>query len=551
MASTIFGAIGRGYSARSILSAIGKKAPEHANKIANAYYLGYTANSILRSLVKNSEGKDYGEDAFLTARERKDKNFQSQKTKAYTQALAALGATGALTAGAYALMQANQSSRPELIIPPGVRKTPRKGQTIVQNPKALPYHEKKALQNTKKTTPPTSPQGTQSNQAGNLSTPIIMPMQSNQMQPQGQAQQTPTLYNPKTIDMIKNVGEEQRFKNIVGAGYDDLVTTQILRKVIPKNILGVMEQSEGGLEQIVKDYSSYLKEANQIQKQAQEQKIQEQKENSQINQFNSSVQVKPEVKQAQSLEPAEQVSAVKLPTNKNMQQANQTQQVQQPIQEQAPSQQKKMQPIAPVEQPEIEKPQPPSKPLVSLKNGKIGNVESVKNGVATVNIDGKTHKEKASNMMQEPEGVESAVREIVNSIPEGMKSTALQSMVHIPGMNVLLTQFYDGKWAWYKDVPEELYKSIALGTYEPKGQAKTGIAEYKPGVSDSRGAGFHNEIKMNPMYSKENKGITWGYADNEYNLLHFIQKSIHKISKERYDEFGKIITSKVRQKKTT
>ena len=147
--------------------------------------------------------------------------------------------------------------------------------------------------------------------------------------------------------------------------------------------------------------------------------------------------------------------------------------------------------------------------------------------------------------------MENAVRYIVDNIPENLKSTSLQSAVHIPGMNILLTQFYDGKWAFYKDFPEDIYRNISMGTYEPKGEAKTGIGEYKPGVVDSRGAGFHQEVKMNPKYSKENKGVTWGYADNEYGLMKSIQNILHKISKEKYDEQGKLTSPKKRKKSSS
>lgn len=147
--------------------------------------------------------------------------------------------------------------------------------------------------------------------------------------------------------------------------------------------------------------------------------------------------------------------------------------------------------------------------------------------------------------------VEQALRHVVDSIPENLKSTNLQSIVYVPieGVNLMLSQFYDGKWAWYLDVPEETYRNISMGTYEPKTEGQTGIAQYKPGVADSRGAGFSKEIVQNPKYSKENKGVTWGYADSEYNLLKSLQPLLHKISKGKKDEFGNVKEPKQEKRK--
>lgn len=183
--------------------------------------------------------------------------------------------------------------------------------------------------------------------------------------------------------------------------------------------------------------------------------------------------------------------------------------------------------------------------------GQVGQVESIKDGVAKVNVDGKITSHKLKDIQQEPPGMEDSVRSIIDSIPESDKSTSLQSVVLIPfgNENIMMTQFYDGKWAWYKGVSQEDYSIISLGNYTPKGTAKTGIAEYKAGVMDSRGSAFHNLVKIDPRFSGEFKNINWGYADNEYSLLHKIQPIIHKISKERKDEEGNIIVPKKRKPK--
>ena len=185
---------------------------------------------------------------------------------------------------------------------------------------------------------------------------------------------------------------------------------------------------------------------------------------------------------------------------------------------------------------------------VLLPDGSIGEIESVKQGIAKVKVDGKDRHKKVDELIEAPEGLEDAARHLVSLIPEKEKSTAFQESIHItlPGMDgeempIMLTKYYGGKWAWYLGVSNDDYNEIALGTYEPKTKKKTSIGEYKPGVIDSRGAGNQELIIKNPKYSKKNKGITWGYAETKYDLFKSIENTLKKMSKEELDEEGNII----------
>jgi hypothetical protein len=445
------------------------------------------------------------------------KREDEQKTQALMKAVAIAGTAGAVAAGAYQLYKRNLPVRPEIL--PALPKQKQLGapqQQLALPPPGVPRQS-----------PPQPNQPRPQPQ-----TPMMPPMgmqRANQSQPSPQSPQMPPSAPvqdiQKSVDLVRNLRESSRFENIIGAGYDENTTELILRKTVPKELLHTIDQSEGGLNKVMNDYKKFMTETQQNQ---------QQKEDQQESNFQAPIVSPPE-----RAELKESITPTEIMNNDVMKQP--TQQVPQVQQE-------------PFKKMDIRGDQSVSIPLEATKklamtsNGKIGEVESVKNNVATMKIDGATRKEKENSIVQEPEGIETAVREIINSIPEYMKSTALQSMVHIPGSDLLLTQFYDGKWAWYMGVPEETYKSIALGTYEPKGQGTTGIAEYKPGVADSRGAGFHTEIKMNPKFSKENQDKTWGYASNEYSLLNHIQNAIHKISKERYDESGNLIQPKARKK---
>lgn len=523
MTSMLFNAIGRGYSARSILSTIGKKFPAQANNISSAYYAGYTAEQILSRIASKKDKKNYDPDDFLTDFEKTMKREDEQKTQALMKAVAIAGTAGAVAAGAYQLYKRNLPVTPQVL--PALPQQKQLGAPKRQLALPAPAIPRQAAQ---------QPQP----QAPQPQAPIMPPMgmqQGNQGQPTPQPQapqvpQAPQSSLPeiqKSVDLVKNLRESSRFENIIGAGYDENTTELILRKTVPKELLHTIDQAEGGLNKVMNDYKQFMTQAQQNQ-----QKQQAQQESN----FQAPVTAPPE-----RAELKESITPTEIMNNDVLKQPAPQIQEQQP----QPSLQERI--LSGREQRQTEALQA-TKKLAMTPNGKIGEVESVKNNVATMKVDGVTRKEKENSIIQEPEGLEIAVREVINSIPENMKSTALQTMVHIPESNLLLTQFYDGKWAWYDGVPEEIYKNIALGTYEPKGQATTGIAEYKPGVADSRGAGFHTEIKMNPRFSKDNQGKTWGYASNDHSLFSSIQNIVHKISKEKYDEFGNIIQPKARKK---
>ena len=184
---------------------------------------------------------------------------------------------------------------------------------------------------------------------------------------------------------------------------------------------------------------------------------------------------------------------------------------------------------------------------VALPNGDIGEIINIRQGIATVNARGKEYRRKIDEIEEAPHDLEEATRHLMKLIPEKSKSTVIQESIHldIPGEEgestpLLLTKFWDGKIGWYKGIDNDTYSKISLGTYEPKTKGKTSIGEYKPGVIDSTGAAFHDLIRMNPEYSKENKGITWGYANDWKGALKEIQPALTKMSREKVDEKGKI-----------
>lgn len=543
MASPILSALTHGYGARVILNQIMRRYPEHASKIIAAEAAGYAGNQILKSLDKKS--KDTSEDDYLTEHEKTQKRDIQQKRKAAMQVLGTIGTAGAIGAGAYAYSQRNKALRGEIL--PAIPNPPKQEfqRYLPPGQQRLALPGPRDMQNR-----PQQPQGP-------IQPAPYYPEQEQQQEPPQQPQPSQQPEPPKrdilkSVDLVRNVRAQNHVENMIDHGYGPVQGALILRAVMPKNIISILDKAEGGLERLIEDYSEHMQQESKVaQETAQTLQKQEQQQQERARQEQPLTQrpenlrpqeVPQEMPQMRSREQEQGVQPAQVARQEVMTPENQRPVVKQEMPVTRPEEiiaEKVNQPV-------------PSKELAILPKGQVGQIESIKNGVAKVNVNGNIINEKLSNIEKEPPDLESAVRKIINSIPEDAKSTSLQSVVHVPiaGLNLMLAQFYDGKWAWYRDVSEDLYRQIAMGTFEPKTEGITGIAKYKPGVVDSRGAGFSSEISRNPKYSKETKGVMWDYASNEYALMKNIQHIIHKISKEKLDEQGNVVEPKKRKKQS-
>lgn len=555
MTAAISKALLHGYNARTILNRIANQFPNAANAIYTAQTAGYAAETILQAISDPKKKNKANAEDYLTEHEKIHKRGKDRQKRSALTALGALGTAGAVGAGLYSLSQSGKAVQPSAVLP-AIRgqvqgrqgttiniSNPRLGNTQRQVPGkgTPPQISFNPLQNPPNNPPPQAPKGP------NKPNGSISPTPQNQgPKVAPQVGMPPVKIDPQqSVNLVKNLKAEDIFNTFLQKGDDPSSAALILQKILPKEKLSIFEKIEGGLEKVVEDYGMFL-QSQQQQQQPQEQQVPQSILQEMMGQQKESESPHP----TPGVDIQEEMIAPQFRANQPQEMQEQQEQS---IEQELPED---------IELPPITQPEPIKKSehkpldidfkkLAILPKGKIGTIESIENGVAKINVDGKTINEKVSNLNQEPEGLEEAVRHIVKSIPESLKSTSMQSIVHIPGINIMLTQFYDGKWAWYKDFPEDIYRNIAIGSYEPKGEAKTGIGEYKPGVVDSRGAGFDQEVKKNPKYSKENKGITWDYATNEYALTHTIQKILHKISKEKYDENGNLIITKPRKKSST
>src|SRR6185503_9868595 len=166
MASVLFQAIGRGYSARTILNSLSSRSPQYAEAINKAYMYGYTANHILANIASRKDKKNYDPDMFLTDFEKTQKRDQDRKKTQLLGTLAAAGTLGAVGAGLYALIQRNKPIYPEVILAPSKGKTAKekkepytihRERPLLTNQQKQISNKQKQLTQTKPGTPPSSP----------------------------------------------------------------------------------------------------------------------------------------------------------------------------------------------------------------------------------------------------------------------------------------------------------------------------------------------------------------------------------------------------------
>lgn len=268
---SILGALTRGYTPHLIISNLVRRFPQHAGKIRTAQAAGYTSDVILRHIIDKKD-PDYKEiDRRLTEDEETENNFAKQKRDAATQAIGLLGTAGAVAAGGYALYNSGKAIRPNQILPAQRNMPQQRGGTTLngtrrpnaprpnlpgQQPQQLGYQPRQigyqprqiGHQQPQQNQP--SPRGPQNNQPpsrGPQNTP-----------PSNQPPQMPNI--DKHVNLVRNLQVEPTFQNMISNGKDVVTTAAILRQILPKNKVAILDKTEGGLEGLVADYTRYMRD---------------------------------------------------------------------------------------------------------------------------------------------------------------------------------------------------------------------------------------------------------------------------------------------------
>jgi hypothetical protein len=103
MSGPILQAIAQGFTARSILKALGKKSPKVSKYVALATAAGFSPHVTLKKLVQPSKSAANTDD-YLTLNEKTRKTQKDNRRKELTQAIGVLGTAGAAAAGLYSML---------------------------------------------------------------------------------------------------------------------------------------------------------------------------------------------------------------------------------------------------------------------------------------------------------------------------------------------------------------------------------------------------------------------------------------------------------------
>jgi hypothetical protein len=244
MIPQIASAISKGFSASQVIKFILKKFPNHKDAIEKAMAAGFTADQVIRYLSRGGkeEGENLEEPQIDTDYSRMRKRDISRNE---AQEKAVLGGLGALGAAPFALNALAGMNTPNVAM---AMQHAMPNQIKSMTPALTGPHQPQTLQQLP-SQPPVSPLG---------QAPITPP-------PVGQAATVPQPPIPtqaikpqrdikKSLDIIKNLGEEVRIKNLLDGGLSPKDIAGVLSKLMPKDKLKALEGLEGGVEGAIEDY---------------------------------------------------------------------------------------------------------------------------------------------------------------------------------------------------------------------------------------------------------------------------------------------------------
>lgn len=248
MYAQIAKAISSGFTSRQIIDHLLKKFPDQSSKIKDALAAGFTVDQVVTYLgggkkalnrMSLPQETSTGVNTEFAKTQQKDIN-RSQMQNKYAMA-AGSAAVGGLGAG----MATKALSR---ALPTNLLEY---GQNTLQQPQSNPLTSQSPM-GPGPTSPGVQVLGTPKPNAP----PQQMPGTESIPQPQSSAQPIlPQRDIKKSVDLIKNIGEEQRVKNLIDGGLPPKDIAGVLRKLLGKDKLQALEASEGGLEAAIEDYA--------------------------------------------------------------------------------------------------------------------------------------------------------------------------------------------------------------------------------------------------------------------------------------------------------
>lgn len=179
--------------------------------------------------------------------------------------------------------------------------------------------------------------------------------------------------------------------------------------------------------------------------------------------------------------------------------------------------------------------------MATLPNGEVAEVQSVKDGIAKIKVNGKERLRKVKDLDKEPSELEPIVEDLLNAIPEEQKSAVLAfanysnqfSFEHgghkfdIPMMAI---QFHSGDLYLYPGVSEDQYKRIVDKATPAKTSGDNTWHAWTAGNA-SRGAGFY-EIKKQ-LEKEFGKNFIKFKANEGYDYFKIVREAIKQVEKRK------------------
>lgn len=395
-------AMSKGFSANQIVNFLLRKFPNHKDAIEKALAAGFTADQVIRYLSRDS-GQKLEEPEINTSYSRmRDKDIKRKETSQN----AVLGGLGALGAAPFALNALAGMNAPNTAM---AMQHAMPNQIKAMTPALTGQSPQQMLQQLP-SQPPISP------------TPQapIAPSPVGQAPTVAQPPITPQAINPqrdikKSVDILQNLGEVERVKNLINGGLPTKDIAGVLKAIMPKDKYKVLESQEGGVEALIDDLQ-------------------------------------------QSLQATEQVSSEAI--------------IQPPIENQELTPQETAIEQAEIAPEEIEPPKPIAKnDVVSSPDG-IGTVKEIRNGQAIVEVDGKLKKVDESDL--EPPAftdneIADAYDNLMAKIPEPERSAFISWAGYDENTRILGYIPRGGKYEELTDITPEEAELIRTG----KGVART------------------------------------------------------------------------------
>lgn len=188
----------------------------------------------------------------------------------------------------------------------------------------------------------------------------------------------------------------------------------------------------------------------------------------------------------------------------------------------------KLEPMARISEPEIEPTQDKpieNKSVVALPNGDIGEVTDIRQGIATVNANGKTYRRKVEDLIQEPQDAAVQALELIKSFtPEQERSAHHALSLYDDTEKKATFLFHNGDGYVVEDISPEEYERLSTEVDAARTSGTSPIAMWATG-GGSRGAAYQNIVKdLKKPYRKIKVG---------YNLFKNFQKNILAASKKK------------------